>query len=79
MRGVIGLSRDAGVGVDIATIDMELERKGSLPCIVLQDELDRGGYGRPRVEEEDGRSPRDGGVIPSSAYSQSICTRCPES
>ena len=41
MRGVTGLRRDAGVGVDMA-MDMEVDRKGS-EFALLHDELDRGG------------------------------------
>lgn len=70
---MIGLRRDAGVGVDIE-MDMEVERKGSkLQFLLLHDEFGRGRGGSPSVDEDaDGRSSKDGGVIPSSVYSQSI-------
>ena len=76
----MGFKREAGVGVDIA-MDIELARKGSeAPFLLLHEEVDRGGCSRPRVDEDgDGSSSREGGVIPSSAYNQSICTKCAES
>lgn len=62
-------------------IDMEVDRKGSeLVILLLQDELDRGKEGSPRVDvETDGRSSSEGGVIPSSVCNQSICTKLEES
>lgn len=76
---MIGLRRQAGVGVDIG-MDIEVERKGSEWAPRLpQDEPGRGRGGRPRVEEALGRSSREGGVIPSSVYSQSIWTKLAES
>lgn len=69
------LVREDGVGVD----NEETDRNGSA---LEEVERPRG----PRLEEADsdfelveGRSSRVGGSIPSSAYSQSICTIVDES
>ena len=70
--GVRGLRRQAGVGVDIETDMLEVERNGSELFLLLHDELERGMGGGTRKEDVDGRSSRDGGVMPSSVYSQSI-------
>jgi len=70
-NGVNGLSRDEGVGVETA--------KGSWEAEADEDGLFMEGDSLKELVLEERRSSRDGGVIPSSLYSQSICTNVVDS
>ena len=69
-RGVKGLVRDEGVGVETAKGSWLAEADEDLDEAIIEAEEDP-------VKElalEEGRSSSEGGIKPNSLYSQSICT-----
>ncbi len=77
-KGVEDLKRESGVGVDVA---VEAQRNGSeeFEGRILHAEVGRVRQGAASEDEAAGRSSKDGGLMPNSVYSQSICIKVAES